>query len=182
MKIKDRKGIENPVADHLSRMYFNEPPKLLINDSLRDDMLYKVTKTDPWYANIVNFMVACYMYHQEKIRRGSFMKVVSTYGIHPTSSGYAQMGCLEDVYQWRKACRSFKNAIHHHMEVIMGYSALIQKFGRVVFSGQPCMKTPKISSEDVGHVRGMEILILEMLCHSPIIFRELFDVWGIDCI
>jgi len=44
---KDRKGVENPVADHLSRMYFKEPQELPINDSLRDDMLFKVTKTDP---------------------------------------------------------------------------------------------------------------------------------------
>ena len=40
-------------------------------------------------------------YRQEKTRRGLFMKVVSTYGIHPISFGYAQMGCWEDVYQWK---------------------------------------------------------------------------------
>jgi len=92
LEIKDRKGVENHVASHLSRMYFKEPQELPINDSLRDDMLFKVTKIDPWYANIVNFMVAGYV-HKEKTRRGLFMKVVSTYGIHPISFGYAQMGC-----------------------------------------------------------------------------------------
>jgi S-DNA-T family DNA segregation ATPase FtsK/SpoIIIE len=40
------------------------------------------------------------------------------------------------------------------MEVIMGYFVLMQKFGKVVSFGQPCMKTPKILSEDVGHVRA----------------------------
>jgi hypothetical protein len=29
------------------------------------------------------------------------------------------------------------------------------KIGNVDFSGQPCMKTQKISSRDVGHVRGL---------------------------
>jgi len=53
----------------------------------------------------------------------------------------------------------------------MEFSVLMQKFGRVVSSGQPCMKTPKILSEDVGHVKGTEISLLEMLCHSPTIFR-----------
>jgi len=53
----------------------------------------------------------------------------------------------------------------------MGYSVLMQNFRRVVSSSQPCIKTPKISSEDVGRVRGTEISILEMLCHSPTIFR-----------
>jgi len=61
LEIKDRKGVENSIADHLSRMYFKEPEELPINYSLRDDMLFKVTKTDPWYTNIVNFMVAGYV-------------------------------------------------------------------------------------------------------------------------
>jgi len=47
LEIKDRKGVENPIADHLSRMSFKEPQELPINDSLIDGMLFKVTKTDP---------------------------------------------------------------------------------------------------------------------------------------
>ena len=69
LEIKDRKGVENPVADHLSRMYFKEPQELPINDSLRDDMLFKVTKIDPWYANVVNFMVAGYVPPRENKRK-----------------------------------------------------------------------------------------------------------------
>jgi hypothetical protein len=49
------------VADHLSRMQVTkmlEPP---INDFLHDDMLLKVTDSNPWYENIVNFMVSGYV-------------------------------------------------------------------------------------------------------------------------
>ena len=42
---------------------------LPINDSLRDDMLFKVTKSDPWYANIVIFMVAGYVPPGENKRK-----------------------------------------------------------------------------------------------------------------
>ena len=35
--------------------------ELPINDFLRDDMLLKVTNSNPWYANIVNFMVIGYV-------------------------------------------------------------------------------------------------------------------------
>jgi hypothetical protein len=35
--------------------------ELPINDFLRDDMLLKVTDTNPWYANIMNFMVLGYV-------------------------------------------------------------------------------------------------------------------------
>ena len=47
LEIKDKKGVENTVADHLSRMQvtnLQEPP---INDFLRDDMLLKVTDSTP---------------------------------------------------------------------------------------------------------------------------------------
>ena len=33
LEIKDRKGVENPIVDHLSRMNFKEPQELPINDS-----------------------------------------------------------------------------------------------------------------------------------------------------
>ena len=42
-------------------MQFENPQDLSINDSLRDDMLFKITKSNPWYVNIVNFMVAGYV-------------------------------------------------------------------------------------------------------------------------
>ena len=35
--------------------------ELLINDFLRDDMLLKVIDTNPWKANIVNFMASGYV-------------------------------------------------------------------------------------------------------------------------
>jgi hypothetical protein len=67
------------------------------------------------------------------------------------------MACSEDVYRKRKTFKSLKDDTHHHIEDIMGYSALVQRFGRVDSFGQPCMKTQKISSRDVEHVRSMRI-------------------------
>ena len=61
LKIKDKKGVANTVADHLSRMQVTNMQELPINDFLRNDMLLKVTDSNPWYTNIVNFMVAGYI-------------------------------------------------------------------------------------------------------------------------
>ena len=47
LEIKDKKGIENSIADHLSRMQFENPQELPINDFLQDNMLLKVTGSDP---------------------------------------------------------------------------------------------------------------------------------------
>ena len=61
LEIKDKKGVENTVADHLSRMQVTNMQELPINDFLCDDMLLKVMDSNPWYANIVNYMVAGYV-------------------------------------------------------------------------------------------------------------------------
>ena len=39
MEIKDKKGVENSVEDHLSHLQFEESDELPINDYLRDDTL-----------------------------------------------------------------------------------------------------------------------------------------------
>jgi hypothetical protein len=61
MEIKDKKGVENSVAGHLSHLQFEESAELPINDYMRDDTLLKVSTTDPWYANIINYIVAGYI-------------------------------------------------------------------------------------------------------------------------
>jgi hypothetical protein len=61
LKITDKKGVENSVADHLSPFQFEEYAELPINDYMRDNTLLKVSTTDPWYGNIVNYVVAGYI-------------------------------------------------------------------------------------------------------------------------
>jgi hypothetical protein len=61
LEIRDKKGVDNFVADYLSRLQFDESNKLPTNDYMRDDTLLKVSTTNPWYANIINYIVASYI-------------------------------------------------------------------------------------------------------------------------
>jgi hypothetical protein len=61
LEIRDKKGVENSMADHLSCLQFEEFAELPINDFMRDDTLLKVLTTDPWYTNIINYIVARYI-------------------------------------------------------------------------------------------------------------------------
>ncbi|KAH9801431.1 hypothetical protein KPL71_001027 [Citrus sinensis] len=57
LEFKDKKGTENVVADHLSRLHFDtiiEP--LILNESFPDEQLMSV-EVLPWYADIVNYPV-----------------------------------------------------------------------------------------------------------------------------
>ena len=57
IEIKDKKGVENVVADHLSRLTFDEGLKEMpIRDSFLGEQLYAVIEL-AWYAHIVNYLV-----------------------------------------------------------------------------------------------------------------------------
>ncbi|CAM8917280.1 unnamed protein product [Rhodiola kirilowii] len=56
VEIRDKKGIENTVADHLSRIVRKEEEGH-ITESFPDEHLYAVSTKVPWYAPIVNYLV-----------------------------------------------------------------------------------------------------------------------------
>jgi hypothetical protein len=68
LKIRDKMGVENSVADHLSHLQFEESAELPINFYMRDDTLLKVSTTELWYTNIINYIVLA-IFHQEQTRK-----------------------------------------------------------------------------------------------------------------
>ncbi|KAL0396377.1 UNVERIFIED_CONTAM: hypothetical protein Scaly_0086100 [Sesamum calycinum] len=55
LTIKDKKGPENIVANHLNRLIIdNDPPPL--NDEFPDEHLHAARGITPWYVDIVNFL------------------------------------------------------------------------------------------------------------------------------
>ncbi|KAL5579626.1 hypothetical protein UlMin_012068 [Ulmus minor] len=59
LEIRDRKGTENQVADHLSRLEQNQESSEVINETFPDEQLFFLTQTQlPWYADFVNYLVS----------------------------------------------------------------------------------------------------------------------------
>ncbi|RVW67213.1 Retrovirus-related Pol polyprotein from transposon 297 [Vitis vinifera] len=57
LQIRDKKGVENVVADHLSRLAISHNPHALpINDEFPEESLMFLVKT-PWHAHIANYLV-----------------------------------------------------------------------------------------------------------------------------
>ena len=59
VEIKDKKGIENLVADHLSRLE-GASDEVQVNDDFPDEQLLAIEdkRTIPWFADYVNYLVA----------------------------------------------------------------------------------------------------------------------------
>ena len=56
MKIKDRKGVENSIADHLSQL-IREEDDTPLNDDFTDEYLFQLKGMIPWYTDMVNYLV-----------------------------------------------------------------------------------------------------------------------------
>ena len=59
VEIKDKKGIENLVADHLSRLE-GASDEVQVNDDFPDEQLLDIEdkRAVPWFADYVNYLVA----------------------------------------------------------------------------------------------------------------------------
>ena len=56
LEIKDKKGSENVVADHLSRLVLDSSEEVPVNESFPDEQLLQISSS-PWYADLVNFLI-----------------------------------------------------------------------------------------------------------------------------
>jgi hypothetical protein len=58
LEIKDKKGAENHVADHLSRLRTEDIQTETIRETFPDEQLYMLhSSLRPWYADLVNYLV-----------------------------------------------------------------------------------------------------------------------------
>ena len=64
LEIQDKKGSDNVVVDHLSRLVHNED-LLPLKDFFLDEQLLAIEDLAPWYADLVNYLVTK-RYHNHK--------------------------------------------------------------------------------------------------------------------
>ena len=57
VEVRDKKGLENSVADHLSRLENGDKPSEVALDSFPDENIFRImTESDPWFADLVNYI------------------------------------------------------------------------------------------------------------------------------
>jgi hypothetical protein len=66
VEIPDKKGVENVVADHLSRMNRGQDDKEPIEDKMRNDHLYRVFDKDTWMIDIIRAIQKMPLDHLDK--------------------------------------------------------------------------------------------------------------------
>jgi len=116
-------------------------------------MLLKVAGSDPWYANIINFMVASYVALGENKH-----KLIHESRLHLWDEPYLFRVCSNGLLRRRVPTEDATKIIERcHSSPYGGHFALIQKSSKVDSFGQPCMMTPKNSYGGASRVRNMGI-------------------------
>ncbi|CAN6554875.1 unnamed protein product [Malus baccata var. baccata] len=182
IEIRDKKGSENVVADHLSRMVHNEE-SLPILETFPDEQLLSIKVSAPWYADIVNFLVSkCipseFTRHQrDKLRYD------------------ARFYMWDDPYLW-KFCpdQIIRRCVHDsechailsfcHTYACGGHFGTQRTALKVLQCGfyWPSIfkdaKTFCLTCDKFQRMGG--ISAKDQMPHVSILNVEIFDVWGID--
>jgi hypothetical protein len=66
MEIRDKKGSDNVIDDHLSRMHHGDDGMELIEDRMRDDHLYRILDKGGWMHDIIRFLRKMPLDHLDK--------------------------------------------------------------------------------------------------------------------
>ncbi|CAM8978573.1 unnamed protein product [Rhodiola kirilowii] len=156
IEIKDKKGVENLIADHLSRLEGNEELKgdaSLVDDAFIGEQLMRVeAEALPWYADMVNFVVCGIiprdMNHYQK------RKFLSETKRYYWDEPFLYRLCADGIYRTCVAAEEMRNILYH------------------------CH-----SSQKGGHCRRQRTGNISKRHEMPqqsILPVEIFDVWGID--
>ena len=183
LQIKDKKGVENVVADHLSRLTLaHDTHSAPINDEFPEESLMQLEKA-PWYAHIANFLTTGEIPVEWKgqDKKYFFAKIHSYYWEEPFLFKY----CADQIIRKCVPEEEQQGILTHcHESAYGGHFASQKTTMKVLQSG---FYWPSLFKEAYQMCRVCDrcqrlgkLSRRHMMPLNPIIVVELFDVWGID--
>ncbi|XP_074288008.1 uncharacterized protein LOC141613165 [Silene latifolia] len=185
MEIRDKKGVENVVADHLSRLInLNVDNGLPINDHLPDDHLLSLSLGEaPWYADIVNYLVSGIIpYDYDSHKKKKFFHDLRQYF---WDEPCLYKSCADGIIRRCIPSEEVKPIISHcHDMPSGGHGSSRKTAARVLQCG---FYWPSLFHDVATYIKGCDkcqrsgnISRRHEMPMNYILEVELFDVWGID--
>lgn len=186
IEIKDKKGTENVVADHLSRITHRsntEDDSLPLRDSFPDEQLFALNVSEPWYADIVNYLVSGRV--PSDYSRAQKDKLVKTAKHYVWDEPYLWKHCPDLLIRRCVPETEFQSILtfcHSHVEG--GHFAGKKTAMKVLESGFFWPTLFKDAHEFHKSCARCQLTgnlgPRDQMPQHPIFVVEIFDVWGID--
>ncbi|WJZ97357.1 hypothetical protein VitviT2T_015966 [Vitis vinifera] len=183
LQIRDKKGVENVVADHLSRLVIaHDSYGLPINDDFPEESLMSI-EVASWYSHIANFLVTGEVPSEwsAQDKRHFFAKIHAYYWEEPFLFKY----CADQII--RKCVPEQEQSgilFHCHDSACGGHFASQKTAMKVIQSG---FWWPSLFKDAHSMCKGCDrcqrlgkLTRQNMMPLNPILIVDVFDVWGID--
>ncbi|RVW87282.1 Retrovirus-related Pol polyprotein from transposon 17.6 [Vitis vinifera] len=183
LQIRDKKGVENVVADHLSRLVIaHDSHGLPINDDFPEESLMSVDVA-PWYSHIANFLVTGEVPSEwsAQDKRHFFAKIHAYYWEEPFLFKY----CADQIIRKCVPEQEQSGILSHcHDSACGGHFASQKTAMKVIQSG---FWWPSLFKDAHSMCKGCDrcqrlgkLTRRNMMPLNPILIVDIFDVWGID--
>ncbi|RVW64049.1 Transposon Ty3-I Gag-Pol polyprotein [Vitis vinifera] len=183
LQIRDKKGVENVVADHLSRLVIaHDSHGLPINDDFPEESLMSVDVA-PWYSHIANFLVTGEVPSEwsAQDKRHFLAKIHAYYWEEPFLFKY----CADQIIRKCVPEQEQSGILSHcHDSACGGHFASQKTAMKVIQSG---FWWPSLFKDAHSMCKGCDrcqrlgkLTRRNMMPLNPILIVDIFDVWGID--
>ncbi|RVX11227.1 Retrovirus-related Pol polyprotein from transposon 17.6 [Vitis vinifera] len=183
LQIRDKKGVENVVADHLSRLVIaHDSHGLPINDDFPEESLMSI-EVAPWYSHIANYLVTGEVPSEwsAQDKKHFFAKIHAYYWEEPFLFKY----CADQIIRKCVPEQEQSGILSHcHDSACGGHFASQKTAMRVVQSG---FWWPSLFKDAHSMCKGCDrcqrlgkLTRQNMMPLNPILIVDVFDVWGID--
>ena len=182
LEIKDKSGAENLVADHLSRI--QQPcEETSIADSFPEEHLYHLHGKDPWYADLVNYLVAKEI--PKHFTKSQIAKLKSDAKHYIWDEPYLWKTCSDQIIRRCVPDHEVQSVLTFCHSLACGghfgpqrtarkvldsgfyWPTIFRDAHRLCITCEQCQRIGSISRRNE-------------MPQQPLLFCEVFDVWGID--
>ncbi|RDX94157.1 hypothetical protein CR513_23492, partial [Mucuna pruriens] len=183
IEIRDKKGAENSIADHLSRIERKSEP-MPIRDEFPDEQVLHIKASTPWFADIYNYVATSWFPteasrpYKEKLQNDAKYYIWDDPYLWRLYSDKVIRMCILDtkINSVLQFCHSAPRGGHYGstwtarkvLDCGLYWPTIFRDTHHFVATCKRCQKA------------GMTRNRRHEMPRQPILFCEVFDVWGID--
>ncbi|XP_062075055.1 uncharacterized protein LOC133779070 [Humulus lupulus] len=182
LEIKDKKGSENLVANHLSRLIRDED-NFPIEEKFSDEQLLAVQEVIPWYADVVNFLASKEL--PSDLTQAQRNKIKHDACHYIWDEPYLWKHCTDQIIRRCVPESEFCSILSFCYAYACGGHFGPKRTSRKIFDSN--FYWPTIFKGFYAYCKACDrcqrvgnITTKDQMSQTPILILEIFDVWGMD--